>query len=115
MVREEARSVVLNLRLLAKFLGFLEFLPYQTSEHLPENVLACQIALRSKVEQFVGDEVCGIGMICINRQTNQRAKNLLFFFIVSQEIKMNSTYPLKLCEPIQSLKHYFLGIWLTHY
>ncbi|XP_063880733.1 codanin-1-like isoform X3 [Scylla paramamosain] len=49
MVREEARSVVLNLRLLAKFLGFLEFLPYQTSEHLQENVLASQIALRSKV------------------------------------------------------------------
>ncbi|MPC13283.1 Codanin-1 [Portunus trituberculatus] len=49
MVREEARSVVLSLRLLAKFLGFLEFLPYQTSEHLKENVLASQIALRSKV------------------------------------------------------------------
>ncbi|XP_037795460.1 codanin-1-like [Penaeus monodon] len=49
MVREEARSVVLNLRLLAKFLGFLEFLPYQTSEHLPENVMATQISLRAKV------------------------------------------------------------------
>ena len=55
MVREEARSVVLNLRLLAKFLGFLEFLPYQTKEHLPENVLANQIALRSKVRLDAGN------------------------------------------------------------
>ncbi|XP_053653434.2 codanin-1 [Cherax quadricarinatus] len=45
----EARSVVLNLRILAKFLGFLEFLPYQTSEHIPESVMATHISLRSKV------------------------------------------------------------------
>ncbi|XP_042226811.1 codanin-1-like isoform X1 [Homarus americanus] len=49
MVCGEARSVVLNLRVLAKFLGFLEFLPYQTSEHIPENIVATHIDLRSKV------------------------------------------------------------------
>ncbi|XP_068236414.1 codanin-1 isoform X2 [Palaemon carinicauda] len=49
MVHMEARSVVLNLRLLAKFLGFVEFLPYQTTNHLPENVIATHIDLRSKV------------------------------------------------------------------
>ncbi|XP_071519956.1 codanin-1 [Panulirus ornatus] len=49
MVHGEARSVVLNLRLLAKFLGYIEFLPYQTLEHLPENVMVTQISLRSKV------------------------------------------------------------------
>ncbi|XP_066940711.1 codanin-1 isoform X1 [Macrobrachium rosenbergii] len=49
MVHMEARSVVLNLRLLAKFLGFVEFLPYQTTNHLSENVIATHIDLRSKV------------------------------------------------------------------
>lgn len=58
MVREEARSVVLNLRLLAKFLGFLEFLPYQTSEHLPENVMATQISLRAKVRYNYQGTTC---------------------------------------------------------
>nr|XP_045619038.1 codanin-1-like [Procambarus clarkii] len=45
----EARSVVQNLRILAKFLGFIEFLPYQTLEHIPESVMATHISLRSKV------------------------------------------------------------------
>ncbi|KAK3867625.1 hypothetical protein Pcinc_026922 [Petrolisthes cinctipes] len=48
--RGEARAAVLRLRLLAKFLGLLEFLPYQTSERLPENVTAYQVALRSRVK-----------------------------------------------------------------
>ncbi|KAK7084373.1 Codanin-1 C-terminus [Halocaridina rubra] len=49
LVHAEARRVVLNLRLLAKFLGYLEFLPYYSSVHLPENVLATHIEIRSKV------------------------------------------------------------------
>lgn len=48
--RGEARAAVLRLRLLAKFLGLLEFLPYQTSESLPENVTAYQVSVRNRVK-----------------------------------------------------------------
>ncbi|XP_076065179.1 codanin-1 like protein dlt [Oratosquilla oratoria] len=49
MIKEELQPVILELRVLAKFLGFLEFMPYQTTEHLQEAVIATQLAIRNKV------------------------------------------------------------------
>lgn len=42
-------SVLLLARLLAKFLGFLSFLPYQTSETPSGEIKEAAIALRNKV------------------------------------------------------------------
>lgn len=42
-------SVLLLARLLAKFLGFLSFLPYQTSESPSGEIKEAAIALRNKV------------------------------------------------------------------
>ena len=42
-------SVLLDSRLVAKFLGFVTFLPYQSPDKLPDNVESTYIAIRSKV------------------------------------------------------------------
>lgn len=42
-------SVLLVARLLAKFLGFISFMPYQTSEAPSREIQVAAIALRSKV------------------------------------------------------------------
>lgn len=44
-------SVLLHARLLAKFLGFISFLPYQTSERSTREIQESAVALRSKVGQ----------------------------------------------------------------
>lgn len=47
-------SVLLLARLLAKFLGFISFLPYQTSETPSGELKETAIALRSKVSGEYG-------------------------------------------------------------
>ncbi|RXG61400.1 Codanin-1 [Armadillidium vulgare] len=48
-IQDEVSSGIQSLCLLAKFLGFLEFLPYQTNDSLPDIVLSNQLRLRNKV------------------------------------------------------------------
>lgn len=43
--------MLLLARLLAKFLGFISFLPYQTSETPSKEIQEAAIALRSKVSE----------------------------------------------------------------
>lgn len=47
--KQRFTSVLLVARLLAKFLGFLTFMPYRTSEAPPREIQEAAIALRSKV------------------------------------------------------------------
>ncbi|XP_046383460.1 codanin-1 [Ischnura elegans] len=47
--RCEYIKCVLNMQLLAKFLGFLVFLPYQSESRLPENIMLSYCTLRNKV------------------------------------------------------------------
>lgn len=47
--KQRFTSVLLLARLLAKFLGFISFLPYQTSETLSREIQEAAVALRSKV------------------------------------------------------------------
>lgn len=47
--KQRFTSVLLLARLLAKFLGFISFLPYQTSERPSREIQEAAIALRSKV------------------------------------------------------------------
>ncbi|KAG8229703.1 hypothetical protein J437_LFUL009828 [Ladona fulva] len=46
--RSEYIRCIVNLQLLAKFLGFLIFLPYQSESRLPDNILLSHCALRNK-------------------------------------------------------------------
>lgn len=50
--KQRFTSVLLLARLLAKFLGFISFLPYRTSEAPSREIQEAAIALRSKVENF---------------------------------------------------------------
>lgn len=47
--REKFLHCLLSLRLLAKFLGFLVFLPYRGSQYFPESSCSSQVLQRSTV------------------------------------------------------------------
>lgn len=49
--KQRFASVLLLARLLAKFLGFISFLPYQTSERPSKEIQDAAIILRSKVRK----------------------------------------------------------------
>ena len=56
--RQQLTQILLTLRLLGKFLGFVTFLPYQSPEKLPDSMQATCIAMREKVRnmfQIFGD------------------------------------------------------------
>lgn len=48
-IKRELKSCLLTLRLLAKFLGFLTFLPYQSINSLPEEVHPAYLEIRNNV------------------------------------------------------------------
>ena len=56
VVDEETRQAYINcvttMQLLAKFLGFIVFLPYQKAADIPRNIIESELAMRSKVSFF---------------------------------------------------------------
>lgn len=51
--RQSYLSCVITMRLLAKFLGLIVFLPYSRPEtSLPQNILEAEVAVRAKVIFF---------------------------------------------------------------
>ena len=50
--RQQLTQILLTLRLLGKFLGFVTFLPYQSPEKLPDSMQATCIAMREKVRNM---------------------------------------------------------------
>ncbi|XP_017550007.1 codanin-1 isoform X1 [Pygocentrus nattereri] len=64
--KQRFSSVLLVARLLAKFLGFISFLPYQTSEAPSREIQEAAIALRSKCAPVL--DVCGVLRSCVHRK-----------------------------------------------
>lgn len=50
-VRDQYLSTLTSLRLLAKFLGFVAFLPYHGAESLPKVLRESQLEVRNKVRK----------------------------------------------------------------
>ncbi|CAL8303763.1 unnamed protein product, partial [Boreogadus saida] len=63
--KQRFSSVLLLARLLAKFLGFLSFLPYQSPERPPRELQEAALALRSKSPPVL--DVCGLLRRCVGR------------------------------------------------
>ena len=51
--QQQLTQILLTLRLLGKFLGFVTFLPYQSPEKLPDSMQATCIAMREKVRTTI--------------------------------------------------------------
>lgn len=51
-LKEVFISNLLTLRLLGKFLGFVSFLPYQTTAKLPDEMEATYLSIRRNVSQY---------------------------------------------------------------
>ncbi|KAI4873318.1 hypothetical protein NFI96_029066, partial [Prochilodus magdalenae] len=64
--KQRFSSVLLVARLLAKFLGFISFLPYQTSEAPSREIQVAAITLRSKSAPVL--DVCGVLRSCMHRK-----------------------------------------------
>ncbi|MEQ2203479.1 hypothetical protein XENOCAPTIV_030751, partial [Xenoophorus captivus] len=64
--KQRFASVLLLARLLAKFLGFISFLPYQTSEKPSKEIQETSVALRSKSVQVL--DVCAVLRNSIRRR-----------------------------------------------
>uniref|UniRef100_A0A674EYM6 Codanin 1 n=1 Tax=Salmo trutta TaxID=8032 RepID=A0A674EYM6_SALTR len=65
--KQRFSSVLLLARLLAKFLGYISFLPYQTSERPSREIQEATATLRSKVLMSVLD-VCAVLRSCVRRR-----------------------------------------------
>ena len=57
---DELDRCLFSVRLLAKFLGFVHFLPYQSSEPLPSAVVTEQVDIRNRVSVC-----CFISFTCL--------------------------------------------------
>ncbi|KAG9336800.1 hypothetical protein JZ751_003148 [Albula glossodonta] len=64
--KQRFSSVLLTARLLAKFLGFISFLPYQTTEPPAREIQEASISLRSKTSPVL--DVCTVLRSCVRRQ-----------------------------------------------
>ncbi|XP_072545683.1 codanin-1 [Salminus brasiliensis] len=64
--KQRFSSVLLVARLLAKFLGFISFLPYQTSEAPSREIQEAAVTLRSKSAPVL--DVCAVLRSCIHRK-----------------------------------------------
>ncbi|XP_041927428.1 codanin-1 [Alosa sapidissima] len=64
--KQRFSSVLLVARLLAKFLGFISFLPYHTSDPPSKEIQQAAIALRSKSSPVL--DVCAVLRSCVRRR-----------------------------------------------
>ncbi|XP_061096062.1 codanin-1 isoform X2 [Conger conger] len=64
--KQRFSSVLLTARLLAKFLGFISFLPYRTSEPPAREIQEASLCLRSKTSPVL--DVCAVLRSCVRRR-----------------------------------------------
>ncbi|XP_035251916.1 codanin-1 [Anguilla anguilla] len=64
--KQRFSSVLLTARLLAKFLGFISFLPYRTPEPPTREIQEASLSLRSKTSPVL--DVCAVLRRCVRRQ-----------------------------------------------
>ncbi|XP_068194538.1 codanin-1 [Antennarius striatus] len=84
-------SVLLLARLLAKFLGFISFLPYQTSEKLSREIQEAAVALRSKSVPVL--DVCAL----LSDSVRRRRTILTVPWMVEFLSMLDCVGPLLLC------------------
>ncbi|XP_069392478.1 codanin-1 [Paralichthys olivaceus] len=89
--KQRFTSVLLLARLLAKFLGFISFLPYQTSERPSREIQETAIALRSKSVPVL--DVCAV----LSNSVKRRRTILTVPWLVEFLSMLDSTGPLLLC------------------
>uniref|UniRef100_A0A668AKA7 Codanin 1 n=1 Tax=Myripristis murdjan TaxID=586833 RepID=A0A668AKA7_9TELE len=89
--KQRFASVLLLARLLAKFLGFIAFMPYQTSERPSREIQEAAVALRSKSAPVL--DVCAVLSSCVRR----RRTVLTVPWLVEFLSMLDFTGPLLLC------------------
>ncbi|XP_054894715.1 codanin-1 isoform X2 [Poeciliopsis prolifica] len=89
--KQRFSSVLLLARLLAKFLGFISFLPYQTSERPSREIQEASVALRSKSVQVL--DVCAV----LSNSVRRRRTILTVPWLVEFLSMMDFIGPLLLC------------------
>ncbi|XP_071381513.1 codanin-1 [Centroberyx affinis] len=89
--KQRFSSVLLLARLLAKFLGFISFLPYQTSDRPSREIQETAVALRSKSAPVL--DVCAVLRSCVRR----RRTVLTVPWLVEFLSMLDFTGPLLLC------------------
>ncbi|CAB1433750.1 unnamed protein product [Pleuronectes platessa] len=89
--KQRFTSVLLLARLLAKFLGFISFLPYQTSERPSREIQETAIALRSKSVPVL--DVCAV----LSNSVKRGRTILTVPWLVEFLSMLDSTGPLLLC------------------
>lgn len=89
--KQRFSSVLLLARLLAKFLGFISFLPYQTSERPSRELQEVALSLRSKSAPVL--DVCAVLRSCVLR----RRTVLTVPWLVEFLSMLDHTAPLLLC------------------
>ncbi|XP_056250211.1 codanin-1 [Seriola aureovittata] len=89
--KQRFTSVLLLARLLAKFLGFISFLPYQTSERPSREIQETAIALRSKSVPVL--DVCAV----LNNSMKRRRTILTVPWLVEFLSMLDFIGPLLLC------------------
>ncbi|KAM3870947.1 LOW QUALITY PROTEIN: codanin-1 [Diretmus argenteus] len=89
--KQRFSSVLLLARLLAKFLGFISFLPYQTSERPSREIQETAVTLRSKSAPVL--DVCAVLRNCVQR----RRTILTVPWLVEFLSMLDFTGPLLLC------------------
>ncbi|XP_036006686.1 codanin-1 isoform X1 [Fundulus heteroclitus] len=89
--KQRFSSVLLLARLLAKFLGFISFLPYQTSEKPPKEIQETSVALRSKSVQVL--DVCAV----LSNSVRRRRTILTVPWLVEFLSMLDFVGPLLLC------------------
>ncbi|KAM6960671.1 codanin-1 [Aplochiton taeniatus] len=89
--KQRFSSVLLLARLLAKFLGFISFLPYQTSERPSRELQEVALSLRSKSAPVL--DVCAVLRSCVLRRRTVLTVPWLVEFLSMQD----HTAPLLLC------------------
>ncbi|XP_008397384.1 codanin-1 isoform X1 [Poecilia reticulata] len=89
--KQRFSSVLLLARLLAKFLGFISFLPYQTSEKPSREIQEASVALRSKSVQVL--DVCAV----LSNSVRRRRTILTVPWLVEFLSMLDFIGPLLLC------------------
>ncbi|KAM4723221.1 codanin-1 isoform 1-T1 [Anableps anableps] len=89
--KQRFSSVLLLARLLAKFLGFISFLPYQTSEKPSREIQETSLALRSKSVQVL--DVCAV----LSNSVRRRRTILTVPWLVEFLSMLDFIGPLLLC------------------
>uniref|UniRef100_A0A8C6Q8M9 Codanin 1 n=1 Tax=Nothobranchius furzeri TaxID=105023 RepID=A0A8C6Q8M9_NOTFU len=91
--KQRFSSVLLLARLLAKFLGFISFFPYQTSGRPSRDIQETSVALRSKVTSLPVLDVCAV----LNNSIRRKRTILTVPWLVEFLSMLDFIGPLLLC------------------